>query len=207
MPGTIVLFAEHSGIFRLHACVQSCVFVCVFSCFTCVHAPGGETACVGCYLLLQRVTANHLPWQTLGERGGKREGEMTNEREKERGDCAGRGIGIWIPLIYHRGLWILSSPPLHGSGLEFDQWVVAHLAHWQLINPRRYQHTPRLQAAVGRLRNFLMKCVNPHGCHQQQLLSPTNDTFPESLSIPQLVFQPFKRYLVRCEGSSTYGIH
>lgn len=82
--GTILLFTERSGIFRLHACVQSCVFVCVFSCFTCVHAPGGETACVGCYLLLQRVTANHQPWQTLGERGGKREGEMTNESERER---------------------------------------------------------------------------------------------------------------------------
>lgn len=57
----ILLFTKRSGIFRLYACVQSCVFVCVFSCFTCVHAPGGETACVGCYLLLQRVTANHQP--------------------------------------------------------------------------------------------------------------------------------------------------
>lgn len=81
---TILLFTERSGIFRLHACVQSCVFVCVSPCFTCVHAPGGETACVGCYLLLQRVTANHQPWQTLGERGGKREGEMTNESGRER---------------------------------------------------------------------------------------------------------------------------
>lgn len=81
---TIQLFTERSGIFRLYACVQSCVFVCVFSCFTCVHAPGGETACVGCYLLLQRVTANHQPWQTLGERGGKRAGEMTNESERGR---------------------------------------------------------------------------------------------------------------------------
>lgn len=36
-----------SGIFGLHACVQSCVFVCVFSCFTCVHAPGGGNSLCG----------------------------------------------------------------------------------------------------------------------------------------------------------------
>lgn len=83
MNSTILLFTEFSSVFSLHACAHTCVFVCVFSCFTCVHAPRGETGCVGCYLLLQRVTANHQPWQTLGERGGKREGEMTNERERE----------------------------------------------------------------------------------------------------------------------------
>lgn len=65
-------FWQFLGVFSLHACVPTCVFVCVFSCFTCVHAPRGETGCVGCYLPLQRVTANHQPWQTLGESGGGR---------------------------------------------------------------------------------------------------------------------------------------
>ncbi len=53
--------SEFLSIFSLHACARTCVFVCVFSCFTCVRAPRGETGCVGCYLLLQRVTANHQP--------------------------------------------------------------------------------------------------------------------------------------------------
>lgn len=61
MNSTILFFTEFSSVFSLHACVHTCVFVCVFSCFTCVHAPKGETGCVGCYLLLQRVTANHQP--------------------------------------------------------------------------------------------------------------------------------------------------
>lgn len=142
MNSTILLFTEFSSVFSLHACAHTCVFVCVFSCFTCVHAPRGETGCVGCYLLLQRVTANHQPWQTLGERGGKREGEMTNERE--RGEIAlGRGIGIWIPLSNHRGLWILSYQPLHEFGLELDHCTAAHLAHWELINPYQFSYTQR----------------------------------------------------------------
>lgn len=74
------------SVFSLHACAHTCVFVCVLACFTCVHAPRGETGCVGCYLLLQRVTANHQPWQTLGEK---------QEREEM---ASGERIGIWIPL-------------------------------------------------------------------------------------------------------------
>lgn len=58
---SILLFTEFWSVFSLHACVHTSVFVCVLSCFTCVHAPKGETGCVGCYLLLQRVTANHQP--------------------------------------------------------------------------------------------------------------------------------------------------
>lgn len=84
MNSAILHLTEFLSVFTLHACAHTCVFVCVFSCFTCVHAPRGETGCVGCYLLLQRVTANHQPWQTQGERGGEREGEMTNEGEGER---------------------------------------------------------------------------------------------------------------------------
>ena len=140
----------------LHACAQTCVFVCVLLCFTCVHAPRGETGCVGCYLLLQRVTANHQPWQTLGEREeregrGKREGDVTNERERraretdrqaER-DRKKERIGIWIPLRNHRVLRILPSQPLYEFGPELDNHVASHLAHWQLINPHQYRYTPR----------------------------------------------------------------
>lgn len=109
----------HTFVFCLCVFLFYLVFVCV-----CVCAPRGETGCVGCYLLLQRVTANHQPWQTLGERreGRRRRrggggGEMTIERERRdrgRGETVlGRGIDIWILLSNHRVFRILSSQPLY----------------------------------------------------------------------------------------------
>lgn len=44
---------------HVHALVCACL--CVFSVLPPVHAPRGETGYMGCYLLLQRVTANHQP--------------------------------------------------------------------------------------------------------------------------------------------------
>ena len=147
-------------------CAHLCVFVCAFSSFTCVHAPRGETGCVGCYLPLQRVTANRQPWQTLGERGGKREGEEM---------ALGRGIGIWIPLSNHRALRILSSQPRFEFRPELDNRAASHLPHWQLIYPHKYRYILRQEAAAKTLRQFLMTWINLRVCRscQQQLWSPT----------------------------------
>lgn len=45
-------------------CTRVCRVVYLFVCFPVLRVCmllEGETACVGCYLLLQRVTANHQP--------------------------------------------------------------------------------------------------------------------------------------------------
>lgn len=111
--------------FSLHACAHVCVFVCVLACFTCVHAPRGKTGCVGCYLLLQRVTANHQPWQTL----------VWGEREEERENERGRGRADWHlnSTELPQSVSVLSSQSRYGFGTELNDHVASHLAHWQLI--------------------------------------------------------------------------
>lgn len=116
-------------------CAHLCICLCACLFYVCACSQRG-TGCVGCYLLLQRVTANHQPWQTLGERGGKREergrDDKCKRREKEE-MAPGERIGIWIPLSNHRVFRILSSQSLYGFGPELDNRVASHLAHWQLI--------------------------------------------------------------------------
>lgn len=158
-------FRVSSVCMRVHTLVY--LFVC-FSCFfffTCVHAPRGETGCVGCYLLLQRVTANHQPWQTLGEKGRGERGRQTREggwlggetEGEGRGEMAlGRGIGIWIPPRIRSVLRILSLQPLFEFRPELDNRAASHLTHWQLINPHRCGPTARREAADKALRQFLM---------------------------------------------------
>lgn len=119
-------------------CMRVCRVVYLFVCFPVLRVcmlPEGKQPVWGVicfYRGWQLITNPDKHWGR--EEGRERERWQTRVREREE-IAPGRGIGIWIPLIYHRGARILLSPSLHESGLEFDHCAVAHLAHWQLINP------------------------------------------------------------------------
>lgn len=127
-------------------CMHVRTLVYLFVCFPVLRVcmlPEGKQAVWGVicfYRGWQLITNPDKHWG----RGEGRERERWQMRERERGEIAlGRGIGIWIPLSNHRGLWILSYQPLHEFGLELDHCTATHLAHWQLINPYQFSYTQR----------------------------------------------------------------
>lgn len=123
----------------------------------CLRAPPLSCECArsrrGSRLCVRGVICFYRGWQLItnpdkhrgraegGERewgsGGKREGEREGGRGKKGGRLrrAARGIDIWIPLGNRRALWILTR----GSGAVGR--TAAHLALWQLIDPRRWRYT------------------------------------------------------------------
>lgn len=144
--------------------MRACTHVYLFVCFPVLRVcmlPKGKQAVWGVicfYRGWQLITNPDKHWG----RGEGRERERWQTRgERKKGEIAqGRGIDIWIPQSNRRALWILSSPPPHGFGLELDHCAAAHLALWQLIDPHQYRYTQRWRAAEKTRDDFLMSCVN-----------------------------------------------
>lgn len=132
-------------------CMRACTHVHLFVCFPVLRVcmlPKGKQAVWGviCFYRGWQLITN--PDKHWGRGEGRERERWQTSGERKKGEIAqGRGIDIWIPQSNRRALWILSSPPPHGFGLELDHCAAAHLALWQLIDPHQYRYTQRWRAA------------------------------------------------------------
>lgn len=121
-------------------CMRVCRVVYLFVCFPVLRVcmlPEGKQPVWGVicfYRGWQLITNPDKHWGRV--EGRERERWQTRARERKKRLHRVEGLAFEFHWFTTEGFGSCCLLSLRESGLEFDHCAVAHLAHWQLINPR-----------------------------------------------------------------------